>query len=245
MYIDFSRLFHQSSKDLRGGGTVNIPADDTKWPEEWKTTYYKTYPRLKKIALGESAPPADFFDLVRTRITDRRFSKTALSFEKLSTFLKYSCGITQPGDTWNSRRAYPSGGARYTLEAYPLIFKDVEGIPAGAYHYNVKEHALETLAARPFSDEDIARLVTYPWVQQASALIVITAVFWRAQAKYGERGYRYILLEAGHMGQNMYLVSTALGLKCSGLGGTHDTNIESLLQIDGFDESLVYALAVG
>lgn len=245
MYIDFSGLFHQSSKDLGGGGTVNIPQDTTKWPLEWSTVYFKTYPRFKKILLPASKPFADFFDLLMIRKTDRSFSKDALTLDKLSPLLKYSCGITHESTEYNSRRAYPSGGARYPLEIYPIIFNDVEGIHAGTYHYNVKEHALDTLSERPFSDNDIAQLVTYPWVQKSSALIIITAVFWRSQMKYGERGYRYIMLEAGHTGQNIYLTSMALGLKCSGLGGTRDLNIEKLLDIDGVDESLVYALVVG
>ncbi len=245
MYIDFSGFFHQSSKDLRGGGTVNIPPDETKWPVEWSTLYYKTYPRFKKIPLVESKPVADFFDLVKSRKTDRSFSKDALAPEKLSTLLKYSCGIIESNSELYPRRAHPSGGARYPLEIYPIIFNDVEGIPAGSYHYNIKEHALDTLSQRPFSSTDIAELATYPWVQNSSALIVITAVFWRSQMKYGERGYRYILLEAGHIGQNVYLTSMGLDLKCSGLGGTRDENIEKLLNIDGIDESLVYALVVG
>jgi SagB-type dehydrogenase family enzyme len=73
----------------------------------------------------------------------------------------------------------------------------------------------------------------------------MTDVFWRNQNKYGERGYRYILLEAGHIGQNIYLVSEALGLKCCALGGTRDENLEELVDIDGVTESVVYALAVG
>lgn len=245
MYIDFSHLFHQSSKDLRGGGTVNIPSDATKWPAEWSTTYYKTYPRFKKIPLLSPKSSSDFFDLVLSRTTDRSFSKDALTHEKISILLKYSCGIIEESAEWNPRRAYPSGGARYPLEVYPIIFNDFEGIPAGTYHYNVKEHALDTLSQRPFSDDDIAQLATYPWVQYSSALIVLTTVFWRSQMKYGERGYRYIMLEAGHLGQNIYLSSMALDLKCAGLGGTRDTNIEKLLNIDGNNESLVYALVVG
>lgn len=245
MYIDFSGLFHQSSKDLRGGGTVNIPSDATKWPPEWSTIYYKTYPRFKKIILPAARPSADFFGLIHSRKTDRNFRKQALTLEKLSTLLKYSCGIASERGGSDLRRAHPSGGARFPLEIYPIIFNDFEGVPAGVYHYNVKEHALDTLLQRPFSKHDIAQLATYPWVQNSSALIVITSVFWRSQMKYGERGYRYILLEAGHIGQNIYLSSMALYLKCSGLGGTYDSNIESLLHIDGIDESLVYALVVG
>ena len=242
--MDFSSLFHESSKDLRGGGTVNIPANDSKWPIEWKTTYYKYYPRFKKIALPAAKPTGIFSELIEKRVTDRTFAKDALTIEKLSALLKYSCGITDDADGF-SRRAHPSGGARYPLEVYPIIFNGCEGVPAGAYHYNVKKHALDTLAKRSFLKDDIATLSGYEWVQRSSMLLVITAVFWRSQMKYGERGYRYIMLEAGHVGQNVYLSSVALGLKCSGLGGTHDENIEKLLNLDGIGESLVYALAVG
>jgi SagB-type dehydrogenase family enzyme len=244
MYIDFSRLFHESSKDLRGGGTVNIPSNEAEWPEEWITTYYKTYPRFPKITLPESKPSADLFEAILNRKSDRSFSPQALTLDTLSAMLKYSCGITGSGDGW-SRRANPSGGARYPLEIYPIIFNDIQGIRAGCYHYNIKEHALDTLSERAFSPNDIMKLATYPWVKEASALIVITAIFWRTQVKYGERGYRYAMLEAGHVGQNIYLTGTALGIKCSGLGGTLDTKIESLLELDGFAESLVYALVVG
>lgn len=245
MYIDFSGLFHQSSKDLRGGGTVNIPQDPAQWPIEWGTTNYKTYPRFRKIPLLSTKPSSDFFDLILSRTTNRNFAPDALTFETLSQLLKYSCGITHEGGEFNPRRAYPSGGARYSLEVYPIIFNNVENVRAGVYHYNVKEHALETLSEQPFSPDDIAHLVAYPWVKHSSMLIVVTSVFWRSQMKYGERGYRYIMLEAGHLGQNVYLACTALGLKCAGLGGTRDTHLESLLGVDGLNESLVYGLVVG
>ena len=75
--------------------------------------------------------------------------------------------------------------------------------------------------------------------------IIMTAVFDRSQMKYGERGYRYMLIEAGHVGQNFCLTAEALGLKCSALGGTHDEPIERLLDIDGVTESVMYALAIG
>jgi SagB-type dehydrogenase family enzyme len=245
MYMDFSGLFHRSSKDLSGGGTVRIPQDETQWPEEWSTAYYKAYPRLAKIPLPATSPSSDFFEHIRTRHTDRRFRKDALTPERLSTLLKYSCGITHEYPDWNPRRAQPSGGARYPIEAYPVLFRDAGTIPAGVYHYNIKEHALDMLSERPFSNDDIAQLATYPWVEDASMLLILTAVFWRSQMKYGERGYRYVLLEAGHIGQNVYLTSMALGLKCCGLGGTRDENIEKILGVDGVDESLVYALVVG
>jgi len=222
-----------------------MPRDESQWPDAWKTTYYKTYPRAKKILLPQTKHSADFFSLVRARHTNRDFNKNVVTPEIISALLRYSCGVTYESAEWNPRRAQPSGGARFPLEVYPIFFCDAGSIPAGVYHYNVKEHALDTLKVQTFSDNDIAQIATYPFVRKASMMIVLTAVFWRTQVKYGERGYRYILLEAGHVGQNAYLASMALGVKCSGLGGTIDTAVEKLLDIDGVNESVVYGLVIG
>ncbi|MDE2021767.1 MAG: SagB/ThcOx family dehydrogenase [Patescibacteria group bacterium] len=245
MYLDFSRLFQHSSKDLLGGGTVRIPADEKEWPEEWTTVHYKEYPRFPTIPLEDAPPAADFFDLVRRRTSRRDFSRTPADKRALSTLLKYSCGITQEFGDRNPRRAHPSGGARFPLEVYPVVFSGSNGLPQGLYHYNVRKHGLDVLWQRSFSEEDIGQLFTYEWVRDASFALVITAVFGRTQVKYGERGYRYILLEAGHIGQNLYLASGALGLKCCALGGTFDNELEKLIDIDGNTESVVYALALG
>ena len=242
--IDFSKIFHESSKDLAKGHPL-IPADSDEWPDEWKTTHYKAYPRLPKIALEDNPPSADFFDLIKKRRSRRDFTRTPITKRELSLFLKYSCGNTGPLELSRHRRAQASDGARFPIEVYPIVFRSGNDLKAGLYHYNVKDHALDVLWDREFSDEDIGQIFTYPWVKDAAIGIVMTAVFSRNQNKYGERGYRYILLEAGHIGQNLYLVSEALGLKCCALGGTKDENLEKLIDIDGVTESVVYGFAVG
>ena len=288
---DFSKIFHESSKDLAKGHPL-IPADSNEWPEEWKTTYYKAYPRLPKIALDADlrgldadlrGPKADFFELIKKRRSRRDFTRTLITKRELSLLLKYSCGNMGPLEKSRHRRAQASGGARFPIEVYPIIFRSAQArtpkeslddptgqanadspakiskgnlggqtqtdaenvLKAGLYHYNVKDHALDVLWDREFSDDDIGQIFTYPWVRDAAIGIVMTAVFSRNQSKYGERGYRYILLEAGHIGQNIYLVSEALGLKCCALGGTRDENLEKLIDIDGVTESVVYGFAVG
>lgn len=242
---DFSFLFHQSSKD-HAKGHPPISRDPAEWPAEWKTVYYKAYHRLPKIALPETAPRADFFDLIRQRGSQRSFGSQALSIADLSSLLKYSCGTTVPdAENQRMRRAQASGGARYPIEVYPFVFRGDTQVPSGVYHYNVKAHALDVLWERSFSDADIGELFTYSWVRGASVVFVMTAVFRRNQMKYGERGYRYILLEAGHIAQNLHLVTEALGLKSCALGGTYDAAIEKMLDLDGIQESVVYAVAVG
>ncbi len=244
MEPDFSKIFHQSSKDHQKGHPP-IPADLKDWPDEWKTTYYKAYPRLPKIGLDEDPPRADFFDLIKKRHSQRDFTRAPNSKHELSLILKYSCGNMGEMGGDRHRRAQASGGGRFPIEIYPIVFRQSKDLKAGLYHYNVKDHQLDVLWDREFSDEDIGQIFTYPWVKDATVGIVMTAVFWRNQNKYGERGYRYILLEAGHIGQNIYLVSEALGLKCCALGGTRDENLEQLIDIDGVTESVVYGFAIG
>lgn len=241
---DFSKIFHQFSKD-QGRHRPAIPADSKDWPEEWKTTYFKTYPRFPKINLDNNPPIADFFGLISNRQSRRNFTRTQITKHDLAILLEYSCGETEMLTNDRRRRAQASAGARFPIEVYPIVFRSGKDLKAGLYHYNVKDHALDVLWDREFSDDDIGKLFTYPWVKDAAVGIVMTAVFWRNQNKYGERGYRYVLLEAGHIGQNIYLVSEALDLKCCALGGTRDENLEKLIDIDGVTESVVYGLAVG
>jgi SagB-type dehydrogenase family enzyme len=242
MQIDFSGLFHRSSKDLTAGGTHFVTQDDSQWPDEWKTVYYKTY-ELDKIPLDKIAVSAEIFETIRMRHSQRDFSKRPLSVSDIGTLLRYSCGIVNEKNGVKAR-AQPSGGARYPIEIYPIFFTDGE-VPAGTYHYDVKNHALDVLSQRAFSPEDIAGLISYEFARDASCAIIMTGVFSRTQSKYGERGYRYILLEAGHIGQNLYLVSGALGIKCCAMAGTRDTALETLLDVDGMTESVVYGLLLG
>lgn len=245
MYVDFSSLHHISSKDISGKGTVHIPPDDALWPQEWKTVFYKQYERLPKISLDRERPQADYFDVLHTRQSRRDFSGAPVSKATLSKLLLYSAGIVNEKEGAVPTRAHPSGGGRFPLEVYPIMFAGDDDVPAGVYHYDIKDHALDVLWQRPFSKKEIADLFVYEWIQSASFALVITAVFWRNQIKYGERGYRYTLLEAGHLGENVYLTAEALGIKCCAMGGSRDERVEKLLDIDGINESLVHTVVLG
>ncbi len=93
----------------------------------------------------------------------------------------------------------------------------------------------------PISLSDLSSLLT----GGSAAVILITAVFQRTTFKYGERGYRFALIEAGHVAQNIDLVAGALHLPAANLGGFFDRELEALLDIDGVEQSLVYAVALG
>jgi SagB-type dehydrogenase family enzyme len=123
---------------------------------------------------------------------------------------------------------------------------NVRGLPRGLYHYRPDRHGLERLTktATPKQIEDY--LPSQYWYRGASALVLITAVFERSRWRYDyPRGYRAVLVEAGHFCQTFLLAATWLGLAPFCSMALADSRIEADLGIDGVDESVIYAAGVG
>lgn len=222
------------------------PARIRKWPEEWRQVFFKSYPRFKQISLPKITNKSLFLkSAILKRKSSRKFKKEELSLTDISQLLFFSAGIIRKqGSDWNkSRRAYPSGGARYPLEVY-LIVNQVVGLSSGLYHYNVKNHDLEVLLIGNFLRK-ISQSTGQDWIKKAKVILLISAVFSRTCDKYKDRGLRHIFMEAGHMGQNIYLMSTALGLSCCAVGGFNDEKVNQLLDLNGLDESTLYIFCLG
>jgi SagB-type dehydrogenase family enzyme len=161
----------------------------------------------------------------------------------LSSRVQYWVDV--PGVGRLPMKTYPSGGAQHPLEVYVLARK-VEGLTAGLYHYAADAHRLERLRAGATSRQLRTYLPGQPWFGSASALLIITAVFPRMQWKYEfARAYRAVLTESGHLGQNLCLAATWLGLAPFCTMALADSLIERDLGIDGVAESVLYAAGVG
>jgi SagB-type dehydrogenase family enzyme len=141
-------------------------------------------------------------------------------------------------------RTVPSAGAMYPLEIY-FHNAHVEGLKAGLYHYNSAMNHVCILREGDESRGIGAAVVQPQIVHNASLIVFITAMFERTTYKYGDRGYRFVLLEAGHVAQNINLVVNGLGLGCVNLGGYFDRQIDDLLGLDGVTHSTIYMIAVG
>lgn len=143
-----------------------------------------------------------------------------------------------------SRRSYPSAGARYPLEIYIIPLR-VEGLEGGVYHYNVKENSLEELYMQNMDGWILEATGGENWICDANFLVIITGVPDRSRIKYGERGFRYMLIETGHLAQNICLLSDSFGLETCPIGGFIESKIISLLDIDNIKEYPLYMLAIG
>lgn len=169
-----------------------------------------------------------------------------LTFAELSTVLHYAYCERADGA---GRRFVPSGGALYPLDVY-VVVRDVDGLTAGIYQLDPLNRSLvdrfggggaERIAR--FSNATPTLMVQVPRV--AAATLIVTASFERARYKYGLRGYRLSLFEAGHVMQNAALVATALGLNSLGWVGFIDHEIDDLLELDGVTQSALYAFSLG
>jgi SagB-type dehydrogenase family enzyme len=158
----------------------------------------------------------------------------------LSTVLAASCAASPVGRS--HRRPVPSAGALYPLEVY-VIAPAVPGLGPGVYHYDPFRRRLALLDQLRFAELREA-LVDQSLADVTSALLVVTGVFWRSRVKYGARGYRFTLLEAGHLVQNALLASTDLELAALPLGGFHDTLLDRLVGADGLDEATLHAVVL-
>ena len=184
---------------------------------------------------------------MQSRVTTREMSPHSLRVDQVAALLHYGYGVTRDkknSGLLRSLRMVPSAGALYPIEIFVHI-RNVQSMPTGLFHYNPLKHHLRWLRDGIHSDEVARYFVAHTIPQHTSVLIFLTALFERSAFKYGNRGYRFTLLEAGHIAQNINLASSALKLGCKNIGGFYDREIDAFLQLDGISHSTVYVLAVG
>src|SRR5207249_11751191 len=179
----------------------------------------------------------------------RDYRGLALGRDDFDALLNTACGVTGTM-SWAGRevklRAYPSSGALYAVEIYPVVFR-VEGLEPAVYHFRAVENALEVMRPRidPGHVVGAALPVEREMVAGAAALICLAGCFPRHERKYGEGGYRMLIAEAGHISQNLVLAATALGLSARPFGGVFDDLLNRDLGIGNEDEQFLLSVIVG
>lgn len=231
--------FQQEIKYVRG----RLPKADLDWANKPET--FKRYPEAPQIKLSE--PKLDggipLWRVIRERRSQRQYKPLPIEESQLSQMLWASQGITG-GRGQMEVRAAPSAGALYPVETYLAIHR-VEAIDPGVYHYDVRNHALECLMLGTFAIEAAAAALDQRMAATASVVFMWTAIFPRAKWKYKQRAYRYVYLDAGHIAQNLALAAVGLGLVTCQIAALYDDEVNSLLGVDGIDESILYMSTVG
>ncbi len=232
--------YQRLTKYARG----SLPGHSLDWSK--KPSLHKEFEKVEKtIALPPAAdaggPP--LWEVIRLRRSLRSYRSEPIPMGQLSRLLWATQGITLQVRDYQFRAA-PSAGALYPVETYVVVNR-VEELEPGLYHYDAVETALQLLRKGSLGRQAAAAALDQRMAETAAVVFIWTAVVERSKWKYRQRAYRYVYLDAGHIGQNLYLAATALGLGCCTIGAIYDDEANKLVGVDGVEETTVYMGCVG
>ena len=188
----------------------------------------------------------DLTEILKKRQSWRKFTQDPLSLVELSYLLFATQGLlAEIGEGYASRRTVPSAGARHPFETY-LAVNHVEGLEPGTYRYLPFSHQLLLLE----ETDRLPRLLTeanlgQKFVGDAPVTFTWSCIPYRAEWRYMDHAHKNMLLDAGHICQNLYLAVTALGLGTCAVGAYDQAAMDAIFELDGEDEYTAYLAPVG
>ena len=182
----------------------------------------------------------------RDRRSARIYTQEPMSQLELSFLLWATQGIKSiRGKSYATLRTVPCGGARHQYETY-LLIRNVDGLAPGAYHYLPMEHALEFLHPVERMEETITDSVSgQNWAAKANVVFYWSLDAYRVEWRYGVFAHRTALIDLGHIGQNLYLAATGIGLGCCAIAAFQHEVCNRIFDLDGEGEFVVYTIPVG
>ncbi|MCC3145279.1 SagB/ThcOx family dehydrogenase [Halanaerobium sp. Z-7514] len=193
---------------------------------------------LAEVEIRES----EFAELIYNRRSIRDYQAEEISFNNISKLLWSTVGTTVDGISGPTRAA-PSAGATDAVEVF-ISAKDVENLASGIYHYQAAENTLLEVSSEAKTAELEAAALNQAAVGDGSAVVIITAVYDRTLRRYGERGERYVHMEAGHAAQNLLLMAENLGLGSVIIGAFDDNELSSILGSEKYEPLLLLPIGV-
>lgn len=188
----------------------------------------------------------DFLSILNRRKSHRVYTDEPISLSALAYLLWCTQGVKSVrGKSYATLRTVPGGGARHPFETY-LAVRKVEGLRPGLYHYLPMTHQLEFLSA-PKNLENLigTSLLDQRWGEKASVVFYYSCVFYRAEWRYGVQAHPTVLIDSGHITQNLYLAATSIGLGGCAVASVDGPGADRAFGLDGEEETIFYAMPVG
>lgn len=226
--VDAVIRYHAFSSASRGGVFARAPGVD--WGP--RPPPFKSYPDAQHVALKREASAGRGLSAALRAPLAREH---ALRLPELGELLFLSAGVTARRGG-NALRASPSAGALFASELY-LLVRAVDGLPAGLYHYDPEHERLDVLGAAPVA-------LGLPQVEDADAVVLLTAIFRRTGYKYRDRAYRYAVADAGHLLENLRLAAQAAGMQPTLAARFDETRAAKAIGVDGVEEGVLAVMAL-
>jgi SagB-type dehydrogenase family enzyme len=238
---DIMKSHFQELRGIRSDQQLQRPQPPLQQPSD---------PALPTVSLPRpgTGPWADatLHACLRRRRSRRAFRPEALSLEELSFLLWATQGVQRVfGQNYSTFRPVPSGGARHPFETY-LAVRNVDGLVAGLYRYLPLTHELLVLRAPdPRAPELAEATVGQTFIGEGATVFIWSAVPYRSEWRYDFAAHKLMLIDAGHVCQNLYLACEAIGCGTCAIADYDQAVIDRFLGIDGDDEFVVYLAPVG
>ena len=198
-------------------------------------------PAWDKITVFED----NIISIINVRQSVRNYKQENISLLELSYLLWCTQGVKEIISDVATIRTVPSAGARHALETI-LLVNNVEGLSPGLYRYLSLEHQLGIVKKdSSIVDEIVGASFNQDFIRQSAVTFIWIAAIYRMKWRYGERAYRYIFLDAGHVAQNLYLSAGAIGCGVCVIGAFSDDELNSILNLDGKEQFAIYMASVG
>jgi len=237
MKSDFAESVHQRSDQAKG---LPFPPLQKELPGG----------EMDLVELPESDPgvvvKTDFYQLLKDRESRRQYTDESLSLAELSFLLYSTQGVKEVvGKGYATRRPVPSAGARHPFETY-LAVNRVEDLTPGMYRYLPLTHQLLFLEASDQLLEPLGKAnLGQRFVGQSAVVFIWSCIPYRAEWRYMAHAHKNMLIDVGHICQNLYLAAEALGAGTCAIGAYDQEAMDALLDLDGTDEYVVYLAPVG
>jgi SagB-type dehydrogenase family enzyme len=195
--------------------------------------------KVYKLPSPNTAGSVPLETTLHKRRSTRNFKDQQMSLENLAQLLWSAQGVTDK----RGFRTAPSAGALYPLEIYAIV-GNVEFLTGGIYHYSSNDQTLTLIEEGDYRETLCRASLRQDVIRHAPAVLIITGIGEKTTRKYGERGIRYMLMEAGHAAQNICLQAVALGLGSVTIGAFTDIDVAKILKV-GNNENPLYIIPVG
>lgn len=188
----------------------------------------------------------DFLHVINSRKSHRVYTQERMTVLQLSYLLWCTQGIKSVrGKSYATLRTVPCGGARHSFETYMAV-QNVDGLKDGLYHYLPMTHQIEYLGA----SEDMKGFISVSlceqnWACKANVVFYYSCVFYRAEWRYGIWAHGPLLIDSGHITQNLYLAATSIGLGGCAIAAVDPASANKEFGLDGVEETIFYAMPVG
>lgn len=235
-FIENTKYHHMGLSDQAKG----FPAPDLQipYPENGETIFL---PDWNNIAISDE----NIVSIINNRQSIRNYRVEKISLSELSYLLWCTQGVKEIISNVATIRTVPSAGARHALETIVLV-NNVEELTPGLYRYLSLQHRLGIVKINSTMVNKIVKASFYQdFISHSAVTFIWIAIPYRMRWRYGERGYRYLFLDAGHVAQNLYLSAQAIDCGVCVIGAFSDDELNEILNIDGKEQFVIYMATVG